>query len=63
MTAALLHELANLFYAEADGITQPYAWPAREPLSAAELCEVERLRVTGMAIRYRANVAEYEAQS
>lgn len=60
MNHALLSELTLLFSHEADAIAQPYAWPPRPPLSVEELSEVERLRVTARAIRYRADVAAYE---
>lgn len=60
MTPELLDELAYLFRNEADAIVQPYTWPPRSPLTADERREVERLRVSASAIRYRANVARYE---
>ncbi len=54
MTRELLLELACLFRQEADGITQPYAWPPRESIDDAERSEVNRLVVTASRIAYRA---------
>jgi hypothetical protein len=62
VTFALLYELANLFMAEADAITQPYAWPPRPDLTPEERREVDRLIVTSRRIAYRAACAAYEEQ-
>jgi hypothetical protein len=60
--ADLLHELANVVRTDIDGITQPYAWPPRAPLTNEERREVDRLEATARRIRYRAYCAEYEEQ-
>lgn len=63
MKAALLYELADVFRREVDGITQPYAWPPRAPLTTDERREADRLDATARSIAYRGNVAAYEEAS
>jgi hypothetical protein len=60
MKPELLYELAMLFDKEAESIAQPYAWHPRPRMSAEEVREVERLRVTGTRLYQRAVRARYE---
>ena len=53
MKRALLEELANVAYYDAEALRDPYAWPPRR-LSDDDEREVARLSVLSKRIAYRA---------